>query len=630
MKTTTIASPLITSDSLDGSIMGMDAKGMDMATYFMRDKIYSNKVLAVVREYICNAIDEHVKFNIKKPIEAGLRHVGNEVEFYVRDFAKGLSEEKIRSIFGMYFRSTKSQNNQGIGGFGIGSKSFHCYTDTFNVTSYHNNSKTTYVCTLGGGDNGIPVGHIFKIDDCKDNQTGIEISGIINIKDQHKFESYLHRFCNHALYPVKLNLFGKEYNSPKPVREFTKDDIRFRLFEDKDSLHGQIMLQMGGVCYDYLNNLYLNNLRSYVKVKSNHVLVIDVPIGSMSIPISRENFEDNASNRKYKDKILKHIEDLMDQDMQIFKDKKITDLVNDALKNGFSNHQLENEWFTFNKVALYPDLHKFLNQISLLNFGAEQFHDSKRVIVTIPNNSASDYWREKLKNHASQYKQSYIVINEHYVPHNNDELNEKYHFISVKKIKFDRQSKSKAKFKFYFDKRDCGDKSALEIHNFLRKRLNLPEASSLNEAKTQNEQYIKDCACSKELKTLTLHHQMDYNCAFVRSATLRRQLNDIGIYNINHPTIIQAKSRIQKIEEENRKMNTDIYNAKQIWIPFNKRTQNLIKYHKNSLRIINIYNKIKNNNEIFNKTFTCIEKTPYYSRPQFTRQEVRQILKMKA
>ena len=88
--------------------MGMDSVGMDLATYFMRDKIYSNKIRAVVREYLCNAVDEHKKFNVIQPVQVGLHSKNNEVVFYVRDYAKGLDESGVRNIFGMYFRSTKS------------------------------------------------------------------------------------------------------------------------------------------------------------------------------------------------------------------------------------------------------------------------------------------------------------------------------------------------------------------------------------------------------------------------------------------------------------------------------------------------------------------------------------------
>ena len=52
-------------------------------------------------------------------IEGGVRNANEDSminEFFVRDYAAGLSEYDIRNVFGMYFRSTKSNSNNQIGG----------------------------------------------------------------------------------------------------------------------------------------------------------------------------------------------------------------------------------------------------------------------------------------------------------------------------------------------------------------------------------------------------------------------------------------------------------------------------------------------------------------------------------
>jgi hypothetical protein len=159
MITKTKSTPVIASEELKGTLMGLDKAGMDTACYFFRDKIYSDKIGAVVREYVCNAIDEHKKFNIDRPVEYGVK----DGKFFVRDFANGLDENGVRNIFGQYFKSTKSNTNESIGGFGVGSKAGHCYSDTFNVTSYHNGTKTIYSAVLGGGESGVEVGTIYNL-----------------------------------------------------------------------------------------------------------------------------------------------------------------------------------------------------------------------------------------------------------------------------------------------------------------------------------------------------------------------------------------------------------------------------------------------------------------------------------
>jgi D-3-phosphoglycerate dehydrogenase len=67
---------------------------MDQACYFLRDKIYTNKILAVVREYISNALDEHIKYNVQTPVSVNL----TTTDFSVRDYAKGLDETEISKM----------------------------------------------------------------------------------------------------------------------------------------------------------------------------------------------------------------------------------------------------------------------------------------------------------------------------------------------------------------------------------------------------------------------------------------------------------------------------------------------------------------------------------------------------
>ena len=129
-------SPLITSGDMEASKMSITEESKDIFSYYFRDKIYTNKVLACVREYICNATDEHIKHNVDRPVEVSLKKEANTYIWRCRDFAKGLSNVGIRTIFGMYGASTKREDNAQTGVFGVGSKSFFSFTDTFYVTSH--------------------------------------------------------------------------------------------------------------------------------------------------------------------------------------------------------------------------------------------------------------------------------------------------------------------------------------------------------------------------------------------------------------------------------------------------------------------------------------------------------------
>ena len=296
--------------------MGMDAKGMDMATYFFRDKIYSDKIMAVVREYVCNAIDEHKKFGIDKPVEYGIK--GRK--FFVRDFANGLSEDGVRKIFGMYFRSTKSDTNESIGGFGVGSKAGHCYSDTFNVTSYHNGTKTIYSAVLGGGENGVPVGTIYNLHSEPTTEQGIEIDVEIKDNDGVHFADKCVRFHQQSSSNISLSLWDFNYAPNEIVDTFEKDGIEIKIVQiDKESdkhiiqdyrnpyrING-FVIKMGDVTYS--DSVEENIKAPLDNSDQSYRVLVECPIGSLDIPVSRENLDETKRNERMIEKVEKVIGD---------------------------------------------------------------------------------------------------------------------------------------------------------------------------------------------------------------------------------------------------------------------------------------------------------------------------------
>lgn len=121
----------------------------DNAFAILSDKLYQDKELAIVREYISNAYDIHVQTGNLVPCEINIPDKINPA-FEVRDFGTGLSEEDIHRLFCTYFASNKNETNEQIGGFGLGCKSGFAYSDSFFVTSWFNGVKTNYIMTKMG------------------------------------------------------------------------------------------------------------------------------------------------------------------------------------------------------------------------------------------------------------------------------------------------------------------------------------------------------------------------------------------------------------------------------------------------------------------------------------------------
>lgn len=142
MKLATATSHLETSGITERKGFTIDANSSKLFD-ILQDTLYTDKHLAPVREYLCNALDAHSAIGQTRAFDVYLPN-SNAPEWVVRDYGPGLSHEDVMNLFTTYLRSTKDGADDFIGGFGIGSKSGFAYTDQFTVVSYYNGTKTRY------------------------------------------------------------------------------------------------------------------------------------------------------------------------------------------------------------------------------------------------------------------------------------------------------------------------------------------------------------------------------------------------------------------------------------------------------------------------------------------------------
>jgi len=152
----------------------------------LRSTLYTNKPLAVMREYAANAWDEHKDAGCpEEPILVTLP-TRLDPTFRVRDYGRGLSWEDIDLIFTKYGASTKRDSNRGVGQMGIGCKSAFAYSDTYTVTSWHDGVKSIYVAVLDETDTGrMDLLH----QEPSNEHTGIEIMVPVKPADIYTFRS---------------------------------------------------------------------------------------------------------------------------------------------------------------------------------------------------------------------------------------------------------------------------------------------------------------------------------------------------------------------------------------------------------------------------------------------------------
>jgi hypothetical protein len=167
------------------SEFGISLKDSAHIMTILRDTLYSDKVLAVLREYSANAWDSHRQSGKPElPIKVVLP-TAMEPSLSIRDFGTGLSEEDVFNVYTQYGASTKRDSDTAVGMLGIGSKSGFAYSDSFTITSWHGGMKKIYVAVLDKTEKGL----INKLHEepCGADETGVEIQIAVRPQDIEEF-----------------------------------------------------------------------------------------------------------------------------------------------------------------------------------------------------------------------------------------------------------------------------------------------------------------------------------------------------------------------------------------------------------------------------------------------------------
>jgi len=256
----------------------------DAVTIFrlLRDKIYSDKVTAVIREYVANAVDAHAVSAQTRAVDIFLPSFTSP-NFYVRDYGDGLSEEDIRDIYVMYGTSTKRATNNEVGQLGLGCKSAFAYNDTFTVVSYQGGKAITYTAYID--DTGVGKIRTMNV------ATSSEPSGIkVLIPVKSSDISWFVTKAKAALcyYPQKFNIVSGQhldyFDKKEQVLHGTSGPAEWYI-----TSYGKPTIVMGGIPYPLNADLALDGATVEPWVKGP--CIIFVPIGAVDFAVSREMLE---------------------------------------------------------------------------------------------------------------------------------------------------------------------------------------------------------------------------------------------------------------------------------------------------------------------------------------------------
>lgn len=277
----------------------------------LSDTLYADKVGSIIRELSCNAVDSHIEAN-KKDIPFDVITPSRlDPTFKIRDYGVGISEEDMFKIYSSYGTSTKTNSNNYIGAFGLGSKTPFSYTKSFSVTSIYDGIKTLYTAYID--EEGFPA--LSKMGSIEtDESNGFEVLFPVDISDINEFDTKARYILEDFDFPVKLNDVLIEREKQELVLSYKNIDV-VNGYHDIYVKVGNIKYKVDR--YKLKNTNYLNAM-----VFNNHDIVINLNIGEVELTVSREDisYTDHTINTikkyceiiaaKYEEKILEKYENI--------------------------------------------------------------------------------------------------------------------------------------------------------------------------------------------------------------------------------------------------------------------------------------------------------------------------------
>lgn len=325
------------------------------AFFILSDGLYSNKILAVVRELSTNAYDSHVDAGkASVPFDVHIPTALNPF-FFIRDYGTSMSHDNCMQLYTTYFRSTRNNSNDAVGCLGLGSKAPFAYADSFTVEAYLDGTKRVY--NGYKNEDGSPVFSLMD-ESATSEPNGIKVSIQVNSHDIHRFKHEAEKV--YEFFKVKPNFIGEQINFATPNKILAGNNWYF----DDDARDNLII--MGQIAYplDHYQLMGDGDNKEAKFVSNSSGLHIFVNIGDVDITPSRESLSysrDTKANIKtiisnITNEIANKIEDQIKTQPSLYKARikyvQISDQC-DSIKCAIESLQKSLNW---NDIPLFDNI----------------------------------------------------------------------------------------------------------------------------------------------------------------------------------------------------------------------------------------------------------------------------------
>ena len=287
--------------------------------------LYKNPLEAIVREYLSNMNDAYValrKADPKAVFIAPLMRVPTRLSptLEFQDFGIGMDYEMVWEVYSQYGNSTKTENDDEVGGFGLGSKTAFCYNNgsPWNITAVKNGVRNRFMAFVG--EDGIPqLTHISE--EATTDHSGVTVSIPIRHQDVDGVIAACHKYAKY--FPMELTVEGLD----KPIEPlkyaYKGADWGMSLGKEHYGYRGGLTAVVGNVPYKVQSYDGYGSDASALRL--GQVIVgnewtIHLPIGSVDIVPSRDDLKysdrTKATITAAVDRVIKEFQTVVEKEIQ--------------------------------------------------------------------------------------------------------------------------------------------------------------------------------------------------------------------------------------------------------------------------------------------------------------------------
>lgn len=331
--------------AIDATKFGISAENSAHIINILRNTIYSDKIMAVIREYSANAFDANK--SVGKENEPITIHIPTDSELYfsVTDCGPGLSHNEVVMIYTQYGASTKRDSDDYVGMLGIGSKSAFCYSDSFIVISKNQGKIRTYSAFIDESQHGTIA--LLNESDLEDkNETGLEIKIPVKKHDVKQFYDKIVLFFSTVMTKPNFNIGNISFREKNILADLPAGIVNDKTYKTVNHSYNYSSSEewyalMGSIPYRI--NKSNVTFPDFVGYSSGY---LKFEIGDINFNASREDLE-------YNDKTKTAIIDKFCE-LHLQYSKFVNELINSKAKTNWEKRvfasSLKNSGFSFSIV----------------------------------------------------------------------------------------------------------------------------------------------------------------------------------------------------------------------------------------------------------------------------------------